>query len=157
MYKEIFLFINPLNEKSLEFEKKVMSKIDISKTHIRFIPIINLRIVHNYLKYHPNIHNLNEKNKIFQAVYDEILAFNAAAFQGAKKARNFLMNVQEKIFFKNKKLSSEIIIESAYEVNLDIKLFKKDWHSNLAKKSFLNDLQLANEMHIRQTSITAVE
>lgn len=156
MLKDIFLFINPLSKKSLEVEKNLLSHVDTNKTHVHFIPIINLRIVNNFIKLHPHFHGLDDKNKVFKMVYSELLAFKAAEFQGAKKARQFLISIQEATYRSNKPLSEQLILECAYKVNLDIEMFTADWHDDLVKEEFIKDLQLANKMNIKQTPATAV-
>lgn len=156
MLKDIFLFINPLSQKSLEVEKNLLSHVNTNETHVHFISIINLRIVNNFIKLHPRFHGLDDKNNVFKMVYDELLAFKAAEFQGAKKARQFLMLIQEETYRSNKPLSENLILNCAYKVNLDIEMFTEDWHSDLVHEEFIKDLQFANKMNIKQTPATAV-
>lgn len=156
MLKDIFFFINPLSQKNLEVEKNLLSHVNTNETHVHFIPIINLRIVNNFIKLHPRFHGLDDKNNVFKMVYDELLAFKAAEFQGAKKARQFLMLIQEETYRSNKPLSENLILNCAYKVNLDIEMFTEDWHSDLVHEEFIKDLQFANKMNIKQTPATAV-
>ena len=156
MLKEFFLFINPLSEQSLEVEKQLLSRVNTNETHVHFIPIINLRIVNNYLKFSPRFRSLSQKNSVFEAVYDELSAFKAAEFQGARKARQFLMLLQEETYYHDQHISEQLILKCARKVKLDIEMFTEDWHSDLAKEKFVKDLQLANKMNIKQTPATAV-
>lgn len=83
---------------------------------------------------------------------DIYFAIKAAELQGIKAGRRYLNKVQEKLFLSNSDISiDEGLIQIASETNLDVEEFKRDLHSNSAKKALRCDLKLSREMEIDQT------
>jgi len=156
---EIFLFVNPLGDDCYESGKTIISFANErkEKVNIRFIPYINFRIINNQLN-----HNLSRKktleirNLLFNQSYDTSLAFHAASMQGKKKGNQFFLNLQQQLFDYNKELTNELIISTAYDLNLDMEMFLEDWDSDLAKQAFSKNQKLAHEMSITDTPTCVV-
>lgn len=91
------------------------------------------------------------KNSIKYPV-DILFAIKAAELQGIKAGRRYLHKVQENLFLGHADISiDEGLIQIASETNLDVEEFKRDLHSNSAKKALRCDLKLSREMEIDQT------
>ncbi|GAA5416630.1 UPF0413 protein GK0824 [Paraliobacillus ryukyuensis] len=77
------------------------------------------------------------------------IAIKAAELQGKKAGKKFLRKMQEYIFLNKCDMSIEDnLVNCAEEVKLDIEEFKKDLHSNSAKKALQCDIKLAKEMEV---------
>lgn len=151
---EIFLFINPLGRKSFEAEEMIesFSKEREEKVKVRFIPLLNFRSVKKQLldeKTNPT--SVDHRNKLYTDSFNASLAFAAASMQGKKKARNFLMILQNSIMENRNVLSRNVVMESAQSAKLDLEMFEEDLNSDLAKRAFTKDQKLAQEMAVQDT------
>lgn len=148
---EIFLFINPLEMVSYNMEKIVteFSKERDEKVQVRFVPVVNFRTVSKHLA-DQNIKgaSIEMRNEIYSTAYEICLAFEAAAMQGKKAGRTFLMAIQEAILAKKFPLTKELVLNTAVNCGLDLEMFEEDWHSEFSKEDFLTDQKLARDMGI---------
>ncbi|TFB15116.1 DsbA family protein [Filobacillus milosensis] len=79
------------------------------------------------------------------------LAIKAAELQGQRLGSKFLRKLQEYLFLDKKNISNEnVLFEIADKVNLDLDEFKKDIHSNTAKRALKCDWNLTCEMDVEQ-------
>ncbi|KRN89074.1 hypothetical protein IV53_GL001047 [Ligilactobacillus ceti DSM 22408] len=95
--------------------------------------------------------DLNLRNTLSREVYRASLDYKAALFQGQKRGRLFLLNVQDQI--KNNAqyhYTEEIAQQAAIAARLDLELFNEDCNSELAIKAFKQDQKLAAEMKVTQ-------
>ena len=80
------------------------------------------------------------------------LAVKAAELQGKKAGMRFLRKVQEYVFLEKQNISDEnVLIECANKSRLDVDEFKRDLHSDAARKALQNDLKLTHEMEVEST------
>ncbi|WP_208558816.1 DsbA family protein [Marinilactibacillus kalidii] len=151
---EIFLFVNPLGAKSYEAEEiiEVFSKERDEKVKVRFIPLLNFNSVKRQLldeKYHST--SIENRNRLYTDSFNASLAYAAASMQGKKKARKFLMVLQEMIMESQGFLTKSIVIAAAKKAKLDLEMFEEDLMSDIAKSAFTKDQKLAEEMAVNDT------
>lgn len=155
---EIFLYINPIGERSLESEKVVLDldqEIE-QKMHVKFIPLLNLQIVKDFMRtHHMDQHDLALRNRIFNVMYQVILDYKSASFQGNKKSRKLLMLLQGRIS-EGEKYSSELVHEALAEAGLNQEEFDSDRQSKFSRETVESDQQMAGEMGITSTPSTVV-
>ncbi|WP_102336131.1 ClpXP adapter SpxH family protein [Salimicrobium jeotgali] len=80
------------------------------------------------------------------------LAVKAAEFQGKKSGMRFLRKVQEYVFLEKQDVSKEeILVECAEKSHIDVEEFKRDLHSETAKRALQDDMKLRQEMEVDET------
>lgn len=145
---EVYLFINPISETCYQTEKRIINLIEQSDIKIRFrvLPLLTLSTV----KYAMEKAGLPSamRNTVVDTLYHASLDYEAALFQGQKRGRNFLLNIQEHTLENNFKYTDSMVEKIAQRSDLDWKLFKEDCHSDLTVKTFRKDQQIAAEMQI---------
>lgn len=137
-------------------ERNIMKLADHlnSKVSFQFVPLLNQQIIEQALaSVHPS---LAERNACFQTYYQAILAYKAALFQGKRKGRNFLLDMQTAIVNQHQDFSTELTLALAQASHLDLDMFQEDWASDLAKQAFQTDQKLAAEMKIQQASSAVI-
>lgn len=103
-----------------------------------------------------NSHDLNLRNHVFSTIYEAVLAYKAATFQGGKKSQSFLMQLQQAFREPDMELNNELVLTIAKRVGLDTEMLLEDWHSPLTKQAFDSDQQLSCEMNIQMTPSAVV-
>nr|WP_321315895.1 DsbA family protein [uncultured Ligilactobacillus sp.] len=145
---EVYLFINPISETCYQTEKKIINLLNESNYKIRFrvLPLLTLSTV-NYAMEHIGLPCVM-RNQIVDTLYHASLDYEAALFQGQKRGRDFLINIQECTLRNNFKYSEKMVRNVAQISHLDWKIFEEDRKSKLAVKTFRKDQQIAAEMNI---------
>lgn len=156
---EVFLFINPIGQLCLRSEEallKIIGETD-ANIHFKFIPVLNLKNVEHYMQFQQqNSHDLNLRNHVFSTIYEAVLTYKAATFQGGKKSQSFLMQLQQAFREPDMELNNELVLTIAKRVGLDTEMLLEDWHSPLTKQAFDSDQQLSCEMNIQMTPSAVV-
>lgn len=79
------------------------------------------------------------------------LAIKAAELQGRKAGMKFLRKLQEFLFLDKQNISDEeVLIKCAKEARLDVDEFKRDLHSESARRALRCDLKITREMDVDQ-------
>src|SRR5699024_10614455 len=97
---EVFLYINPLCSYCLKVEQAIIDftrKHDI-ETQYHFVTTNNMETINEYMQLKGyQLCDLQNRSKVSTDIYEAASLYKAASCQGNKKARNFLMNLQEQI------------------------------------------------------------
>lgn len=152
---EVYLFINPLGSRCMKSEKCILRLADqiFGDISYQFIPLLNPQMIDQHLKAtNQDCHDLNLRNEQFDLHYRTILDYKAALFQGKKKGRLFLLNLQNQIVDQGQPYSDKLVLEVAKHVHLDLDMFSEDRQSELARRAFQADQRLVSEMNVADPS-----
>ncbi|MGY3765645.1 DsbA family protein [Vagococcus vulneris] len=156
---EAYLFINPLDEGSLNLEKKFIELAAVGANHIqqKWIPVLNPQILHRYLlENHLQNKGLDYRNWLFDLLYSTCLDFKTAQLQGQAVARTFLMTLQERVLTDGLTYSDELVESVLADCNIDLPNFIDDRKSQLVIDFFNKDQQIAREMKIERFSSAVI-
>ena len=125
---ELHLFVNPLGMRCLRCEKDVL-KIDRdlnTKISYQFVPLFNMKTIDNTLKYyHLNPHDLSIRQQVSKTLNQVILDYKAALFQGRKRGRHYLLQLQSALINQGLDYNDELINKIAHDSHLDLEMFFK--------------------------------
>jgi len=155
---EIFLYINPLCSYCLKVEQAIIDftrKHDID-TQYHFVTNYNMATINDYVQLQGfKITNTEERTNASHEVLEAAKLYKAASCQGNKKARNFLMNLQEQVNVLNNPFDVTTIKRAINNSGLDYKAIMTDKESQCVVQGLKRDQQLSMEMNI-QKAPTAV-
>ncbi len=155
---EIFLYINPLCSYCLRVEQSIIDftrKHDID-TQYHFVTNYNMATINDYVQLKGfKITDTEERTNASQEVVEAAKLYKAASCQGNKKARNFLMNLQEQVNVLNNPFDDTTIKRAINNSGLDYKAIMTDKDSQCVVQGLKRDQQLSMEMNI-QKAPTAV-
>lgn len=155
---EVFLYINPLCSYCLKVEQAIIDftrKHDID-TQYHFVTNYNMATINDYVQLKGfKITDIKERTCASQDVIEAAKLYKAASCQGNKKARNFLMNLQEQVNILNNPFDDNTIRRVINNSGLDYKSIMTDKESQCVSQGLKRDQQLSMEMHI-QKAPTAV-
>ena len=114
---ELHLFVNPLGMRCLRCEKDVL-KIDRdlnTKISYQFVPLFNMKTIDSTLKYyHLNPHDLAARQQVSKTLNQIILDYKAALFQGRKRGRHYLLQLQSALINQGLDYNDELINKIAH-------------------------------------------
>ena len=156
---ELHLFVNPLGMRCLRCEKDVL-KIDRdlnTKISYQFVPLFNMKTIDNTLKYyHLNPHDLAIRQQVSKTLNQVILDYKAALFQGRKRGRHYLLQLQSALINQGLDYNDELINKIAHDSHLDLEMFFEDRQSQLAKQDFHQDQKIARDLGVSETATAVV-
>ena len=156
---ELHLFVNPLGMRCLRCEKDVL-KIDRdlnTKISYQFVPLFNMKTIDNTLKYyHLNPHDLAIRQQVSKTLNQVILDYKAALFQGRKRGRHYLLQLQSALINQRLDYNDELINKIAHDSHLDLEMFFEDRQSQLAKQAFHQDQKIASDLGVSETATAVV-
>lgn len=156
---EIHLFVNPLGESCRNSEADVAkcSKMAAVKVRCTIVPLLNMATIQQTIRmYNLPEDDLEIRSKVCQTLYQSILDYKAAQFQGQKRARKFLLYQQQALEENNLNYDDKVTEQIAKKVSLDVDMFNEDRHSDLVEEAFRDDQQLASSMGISATETAIV-
>lgn len=156
---ELYLFVNPLGTRCMRCENDVLKLENEIDDHIayQFVPLLNMQTIDNTLESHRlNAHDLQTRNNVSDTIFQIIMDYKAALFQGRKRGRSFLLSLQQQLVNQNSNYTQNLGAQVAEKVHLDLEMFNEDRRSSLALKSFHDDQKMANEMGIEAPSSAVV-
>ncbi len=123
----------------------------------QFIPLLNLQTITATLESHGlNPHDLALRNNASDILFQIIMDYKAALFQGRKKGRSFLLQLQQHLVCEQDEYTTELSAQIAKAVSLDIDMFMEDRSSELAHQAFIADQKMANDMGVTKPSSAVV-
>ena len=156
---ELHLFVNPLGMRCLRCEKDVL-KIDRdlnTKISYQFVPLFNMKTIDNTLKYyHLNPHDLAIRQQVSKTLNQVILDYKAALFQGRKRGRHYLLQLQSALINQGLDYNDELINKIAHDSHLDLEMFFEDRQSQLDKQAFRQDQKIASDLGVSETATAVV-
>lgn len=156
---EIHLFVNPLGLGCIDREKSLLT-IDhkiTTKLNYQFVPLLNMRTISDTMSIcGKNHHNLKVRNQVAQILMQVTLDYEAALFQGRRRGRLYLLQLQRALLNKPGHYSRHFAQQVAAKAKLDIDMFLEDRQSALARRSFNKHQQLANSFGILTPSTAVV-
>ena len=156
---ELHLFVNPLGMRCLRCEKDVL-KIDRdlnTKISYQFVPLFNMKTIDNTLKYyHLNPHDLAIRQQVSKTLNQVILDYKAALFQGRKRGRHYLLQLQSALINQGLDYNDELINKIEHDSHLDLEMFFEDRQSQLAKQAFHQDQKIASDLGVSETATAVV-
>ena len=88
---EIYLFVNPLGGVCLEIEKEIiqLSVNDKKKIQLRFIPLLNMKTINEFLSRHIfRLMTLNDGIEFLKIYTQPLLTIKQHSYKAEKKADN---------------------------------------------------------------------
>ncbi len=156
---EVFLYINPLCSYCLKVERSI---IDFTRknnidTQYHFVTTYNMATITDYMLmkgYKPS--DLEKRNEVTENIYEAACLFKAAACQGNKKARNFLMNIQNEVNIEGKPFNESTIKVAVENSGLDFKAIITEKNSEAVTKAVKKDQELTCEMNIEKAPTVVI-
>ena len=152
----IYLFIDPLGSHCYHTERCIYNFKALREENIcvQIIPIVNTENIKQAVRKRSVFTQgspLEIQNALYLNVYHSCLAYIAASMQGRKKARLLLTALQETVINIGEFFSIELLMDIANKLNLDVAEFKQDFYSAFAKKCFIQNQKVAQEMKVSVT------
>jgi len=148
---EIYLFVNPIGQKCLSIERRIidlLKEYDM-KIQLRLIPIMNLKTVSEFMqRIGASEKDLELRTELSQEIHSAALDVKAAHLQGKKRGRDFLVELQETVGVQKQPYSKKLAIQLFNKVGGDLEMFLEDRQSAFVQEAFLTDQQIAHEMEI---------
>lgn len=148
---ELFLFVNPLDSDSLAAEEQLLAFIKQSDANVyfRLICYHDYPCMQEYVQKQKRTHHSTEEcNHLFLSIYQLALGYKAALFQGKKRGRKMLLEMQRAFVNDGQAYSLERMSAIAKQVGLDVDMWLDDLHSDRVKRDYQEDVQLARQMEI---------
>lgn len=156
---EIHLFVNPLGLGCINREQSLLA-IDhdiTTKINYQFIPLLNMKTISETMSlYQASQRNLSLRNRTAQVLMQVAMDYEAALFQGRRRARLYLLQLQKTLLNNSCHYNDVLAQQTAVKAKLDVDMFLEDRHSALAKRSFKHHQQLASGLGIFSPSTAVV-
>ncbi|GKT03594.1 DsbA family protein [Furfurilactobacillus sp. WILCCON 0119] len=156
---EVYLFVNPLGSTCYTCEQQVnrVAAQTKSKLQIQFVPMLTLQTIsetfHRLNAQHPGT---IERNQLAQQMYQIIMDYKAASFQGKRLGRQFFLQLQGHLLEQHEVYTEALGRSVAEALGLDLEMFDDDRHSKLAEEAFASDQHLVSEMNIDHPGETVI-
>ncbi|WP_278363620.1 DsbA family protein [Leuconostoc lactis] len=154
---DIYHFSNPFSPTCLKTEERLLYITPglATRTRLRFIPLINPDTVTEYATHRAVLTDqpTSLADKIFHVVCD----YKAAQIEGNKKARNFLVQIQQRVTNQNLPYSEALSVATAQQVGLNTDDFLHNRVTDDTLAAVIADQKLAQTMLQRQEAVIAID
>ena len=147
-----FICSSTLGGVCLEIEKEIiqLSVNDKKKIQLRFIPLLNMKTINEFLsRQHIPINDIKRRNRILKIYTQPLLTIKQHSYK-AEKGRQLLIGLQKAVAEDGLAYSPELSEELLLAAGGDIDMYRKDRQSDFVKESFQTDQKVAREMGIKQ-------
>lgn len=156
---EVYHFANPLASDCLATEMRLQEMVNhLPKARLRFIPLVHPEVISTLAttidQYEWPV--LAEEQDADSVAFRVCLDYKAAQLVGNKKARPFLIALQEKLQ-NGAAYSDALVLSLAAEIGLDADDFNQYRQASEASDAALADQQLAEDMLPADGSTIAIE
>ncbi|AEV95060.1 DsbA family protein [Pediococcus claussenii] len=150
---EAYLYVTPWGEHCFNCEKETLDYFQHTQEKVDFkiIPVLNIKIVREYIETHNQpgrSRSEGDYNLLFSQMYHTTLDYKAACYQGKQRGKKFLYALQTAMIKRKDFYTKTLGTEVASMVGLDLEMFELDRDSNMAKREFKKDQELAQEMGV---------
>lgn len=156
---EIHLFVNPLGMRCFRCENDVLRVDQNLRTKIsyQFIPVFNMQTITDTIRlYHLDPCNLTVRQEVSKVLYQVILDYKAALFQGGRRGRRYLLYLQDAMTKAGWHYSDQLAQQIATKSGLDLEMFMEDRHSAIARDAFKKDQAITNSLGITKPATAIV-
>lgn len=153
-YFDFYLFVNPLGRKCYCSEQEInkAKQLVSSKIDINILCIHNEHILNDFMnRLGIKQASLELRNRLYCQLYQAALAVKAAQFQGKRKGRHFLRDLQMMMNNASFVLTDNHLAAIADQNGLDLDLFFDDYRSDFVRDLYFKDLKIANSMGVTLT------
>ncbi|APT18917.1 dithiol-disulfide isomerase [Amylolactobacillus amylotrophicus DSM 20534] len=156
---EIFLFVNPIGVACFKNEQAVIQTIKSTKQEVKYhvIPISNIETIRADIKRRGlSLSSLEVHNEVATATYNALRDYHAVSLFGNKKARRFLLRLQNAINVHHEPYSTNLVHRILSELNINLKAFNANRASRYCKQAMDADFDLATELNVKTTPTTII-
>lgn len=156
---EIFLFVNPIGVACFKNEQAVIQTIKSTRQEVKYhvIPISSIETIRDDIRRRGlSLSDLDLHNRVATATYSALRDYHAVSLFGNKKARRFLLRLQNAINTKHRPYSTELVHEILAEMNINLKSFENNRSSRYCKQAMDADFDLATELNVKTTPTTII-
>ena len=141
---DIYQFLKPLSENCFRTEKCLLTVAESlkQKTSIHFIPIMTTDARQQLESFTP----AGSRPETLPTVCRVALDFKAAQLEGNKKARSFLMALQQALVTNNQSYSHELVIAIAKTTQLNVPDFISNRQTKETIRAVIKEQQLAQQL-----------
>lgn len=154
---DIYHFSNPFSPTCLKTEERLLYITPglATRTRLRFIPLINPDTVTEYATHRAVL--TAQPTSLADTIFHVVCDYKAAQIEGNKKARNFLVQIQQRVTNQNLPYSEALSVATAQQVGLNTDDFLHNRVTDDTLAAVIADQKLAQTMLQRQEATIAID
>ncbi|WP_314425592.1 DsbA family protein [Leuconostoc lactis] len=154
---DIYHFSNPFSPTCLKTEERLLYITPglATRTRLRFIPLINPDTVTEYATHRAVL--TGQPTSLADTIFHVVCDYKAAQIEGNKKARNFLVQIQQRVTNQNLPYSEALSVATAQQVGLNTDDFLHNRVTDDTLAAVIADQKLAQTMLQRQEAAIAID
>lgn len=145
---EIYVFVHPLCSDCLKTEKQILQLVQqvSKKVKCHFIPMLSLPSFEQQIQQKEDELSLDERNQLFQKLYQFTLDYKTIQLQGNRLSRRFMLAVQEQFCHHKYPYTTDLIKKIVHEIGADWETYRLDRKSPIIQHFYELDQQIAKDM-----------